>query len=217
LFRVHISNIRFERGESYAIFLPTAMAKTPKVKKRGTSTPIAILCHDTNCLAEVSFRSRAARRGASPPAKDSAVKPSAKETDYKPWLHNAQNAGITKKQKAKPLKRQQKVRQQRAMEKADAVVDKLERKVADSKARSKRIQSRAKAWEELNAQSASVKKTAADETVVQDAMVGAEDERQEKNMEDVAMPVPLAEDVNVDVAGMAVMAAEIDAEVDEVI
>ena len=103
------------------------------------------------------------------------------------------------------------------MEKADAVVDKLERKVADSKARSKRIQSRAKAWEELNAQSASVKKTAADETVVQDAMVGAEDERQEKNMEDVAMPVPLAEDVNVDVAGMAVMAAEIDAEVDEVI
>ncbi|KAK0332814.1 hypothetical protein LTR91_008356 [Friedmanniomyces endolithicus] len=176
------------------------MAKTPKVKKR-----------------EVSFRSRAARRGASPPAKDSAVKPSAKETDYKPWLHNAQNAGITKKQKAKPLKRQQKVRQQRAMEKADAVVDKLERKVADSKARSKRIQSRAKAWEELNAQSASVKKTAADETVVQDAMVGAEDERQEKNMEDVAMPVPLAEDVNVDVAGMAVMAAEIDAEVDEVI
>ncbi len=193
------------------------MAKTPKVKKRGTSTPIAILCHDTNCLAEVSFRSRAARRGASPPAKDSAVKPSAKETDYKPWLHNAQNAGITKKQKAKPLKRQQKVRQQRAMEKADAVVDKLERKVADSKARSKRIQSRAKAWEELNAQSASVKKTAADETVVQDAMVGAEDERQEKNMEDVAMPVPLAEDVNVDVAGMAVMAAEIDAEVDEVI
>ncbi|KAK0281465.1 hypothetical protein LTR35_000822 [Friedmanniomyces endolithicus] len=182
------------------------MAKTPKVKKR-----------------EVSFRSRAARRGASPPAKDSAAKPSAKETDYKPWLHNAQNAGITKKQKAKPLKRQQKVRQQRAMEKADAVVDKLERKVADSKARSKRIQLRAKAWEELNAQSIAVKKTAADETAVEEAMPGAEDERQERNIEDVAMPVPestkIAEDVNVNVAAMppAVMAAEIDAEVDEVI
>ncbi|TKA42123.1 hypothetical protein B0A54_07210 [Friedmanniomyces endolithicus] len=189
------------------LHIPPAMAKTPKVKKR----------------AEVSFRSRAARRGASPPAKDSAVKPSAKETDYKPWLHNAQNAGITKKQKAKPLKRQQKVRQQRAMEKADAVVDKLERKVADSKARSKRIQSRAKAWEELNAQSTAVKKTAADETAVEEAMLGAEDERQEKNMEDVAMSVPestkIAEDVNVTVAAMppAVMAAEIDAEVDEVI
>ncbi len=109
------------------------------------------------------------------------------------------------------------------MEKADAVVDKLERKVADSKARSKRIQSRAKAWEELNAQSTAVKKTAADETAVEEAMLGAEDERQEKNMEDVAMSVPestkIAEDVNVTVAAMppAVMAAEIDAEVDEVI
>ncbi|TKA79499.1 hypothetical protein B0A55_02441 [Friedmanniomyces simplex] len=177
------------------------MAKTPKVKKR-----------------EVSFRSRAARRGASPPAKDVAVKPSSKETEYKPWLHNAQNAGITKKQKAKPLKRQQKVRQQRAMEKADAVVDKLERKVADSKARSKRIQSRAKAWEELNATSAPVKKTAAEETAVEDAVLGAEGGREERDMEDVAMPVPEITDVSVDIAATptAATATEVEAEVDEV-
>ncbi|TKA64930.1 hypothetical protein B0A55_11710 [Friedmanniomyces simplex] len=146
------------------------------------------------------------------------VKPSIKETDYKPWLHNAQNAGITKKQKVKPLKRQQKVRQQRAVEKADAVVDKLERKVADSKARSKRIQSRAKAWEELNAMSAPVKKTAAEEIAAEAAVLGAEGGREERDMEDVAVPVPETTDVSVDFVATptAATATEIEAEVDEV-
>ncbi|KAK3113405.1 hypothetical protein LTR53_009339 [Teratosphaeriaceae sp. CCFEE 6253] len=150
------------------------MAKTPKVKKR-----------------EVSFRSRAARRGASPPlAKDGVAAkpaPAAKETEYKPWLHSAQNAGITKKQKAKPLKRQQRERQQRAIEKADAVVNKLERKVADSKARSKRVQSRAKAWDELNAKPAVVKMTVGAETLATDEIPEGEEGGEELKMEDVGL------------------------------
>ncbi|KAK4977811.1 hypothetical protein LTR42_002186 [Elasticomyces elasticus] len=185
------------------------MAKTPKVKKR-----------------EVSFRSRAARRGASPPVKDAPAnaKPAVKETEYKPWLHNAQNAGISKKQKAKPLKRQQKVRQAKAMEKADAVVDKLERKVADSKARSKRIQSRAKAWEELNEQ-AVLKKTVVEGKVEEDAKAAAEKDEDEVKMGDVTEPEPestieATEDVNVDPAPASTAAAsteaDVDVEVDEV-
>ncbi|KAK5706487.1 hypothetical protein LTR97_001476 [Elasticomyces elasticus] len=188
--------------------LASDMAKTPKVKKR-----------------EVSFRSRAARRGASPPVKDAPAnaKPAVKETEYKPWLHNAQNAGISKKQKAKPLKRQQKVRQARAMEKADAVVDKLERKVADSKARSKRIQSRAKAWEELNEQ-AVLKKTVV-EGKVEGATAAAEKDEDEVKMDDVTEPEPestieATEDVNVDPApapnAAASTEAGVEVEVDEV-
>ncbi|CAK4034016.1 Hypothetical predicted protein [Lecanosticta acicola] len=109
------------------------MAKTAKVKKR-----------------EVSIHSRAARRGASPPPKDLAARAKAEETEYKPWLHNAQNAGVSKKKKTKTLTHQQRLRQQRATEKADANVDKLEKKVADSKVRGKKVSSRGIDWEELN-------------------------------------------------------------------
>ncbi|KAK3680303.1 hypothetical protein LTR78_000681 [Recurvomyces mirabilis] len=121
------------------------MAKTAKPKKR-----------------DISLHSRAARRGASPPSKDLLVKKSSgsaeaggkkEESDYKPWLHSTQTGGISKSKnkKAKQLTRQQKVRAQKALEKADAVAGKHETKVRDSKARSKRVQNRAKMWEELNA------------------------------------------------------------------
>ncbi|KAK4553828.1 hypothetical protein LTR86_009003 [Recurvomyces mirabilis] len=120
------------------------MAKTAKPKQR-----------------DISLHSRAARRGASPPSKDLLVKKSyasatatgakKEESDYKPWLHSTQTGGISKNQKTKQLTRQQKVRAQKAVEKADAVKGKFETKVRDSKARSKRVQNRAKQWEELNA------------------------------------------------------------------
>lgn len=42
------------------------------------------------------------------------------------------------------------MRQQKAFEKADAVVNKLERKVEGSKARARKVQERAKDWEALN-------------------------------------------------------------------
>ncbi|RMZ06470.1 hypothetical protein D0860_05525, partial [Hortaea werneckii] len=99
---------------------------------------------------EVSVHSRAARRGEEPPSKDLAVKSASVQSDYKPWLHNAQNAAVGKKKKSKQLSRQQKQRQQKALEKADVNVDKLQSRIADSKARGKRVQARRKDWEELN-------------------------------------------------------------------
>ncbi|KAM3423076.1 hypothetical protein BST61_g539 [Cercospora zeina] len=123
------------------------MAKVPKVKKKG-----------------VSVHSRAARRGAEPARKDlESVKPPKEETDYKPWLHNAQNAGIQKKQKKKQLTTAQRRRQEKALEKADAISGKHEKKVADSKRRSARTQTRSREWEELNEQAAATK-GAAEET-----------------------------------------------------
>ena len=113
------------------------MAKVAKPKKR-----------------EPTIHSRAHRRNASPPPKDLAVKAptstAEEETDYKPWLHSAQNAGVSKKKKKKQMSRQQKARQAKAMEKADANMDKLATKVKDSKARGRRVQARRAEWEELN-------------------------------------------------------------------
>ena len=73
-------------------------------------------------------------------------------TEYSPWLHNAQNAGISKKKKTKQLSRQQKLRQQKGLEHGERNNAKLEKKVADSKKQSRKIQERAKAWDELNEQ-----------------------------------------------------------------
>jgi hypothetical protein len=134
------------------------------------------------CDAEVSHRSRAARRGVEP-TKEVAVKAPVKEEEYKPWLHNAQSAGISKKKKTKPLSRQQKLRQQRALEKADANVSKLERKVEDSKSRAKRVQARAKDWEELNAETEPKKFKKADGEAT-----ATPEESGEQAMEDVDVP-----------------------------
>ena len=116
------------------------MAKAvPKVKKR-----------------PISFRSRAARRGAEPdtkpiskPANNTTASEKA-EVEYKPWLHAVQNGGVSKKKKAKPLTTKQRVRLEKAQAKADAVTGRTERNLEISRARSKTVQHRAKDWEELN-------------------------------------------------------------------
>jgi predicted RNase H-like nuclease (RuvC/YqgF family) len=115
----------------YESDLAAIMAKTAKVKKR-----------------EVSIHSRAARRGEDSARPEVIAKP--EETDYKPWLHNAQNAGIHKRKKVKSLTRQQKMRQQKGLEHAERNLDKLEKKVTDSKGRAKKVQARRQDWEELN-------------------------------------------------------------------
>lgn len=102
------------------------------------------------CGIEISLHSRAARRDASPPAQEVGGKAILEENKYKPWLHGAQNVGINKKKQSKQLTRQQKLRQQKALEKAGVNVDKLEKKVADSKARGKKVQGRRQDWDELN-------------------------------------------------------------------
>ncbi len=133
----------------------------------------------------VSIHSRAARRGVSPPSKDLAVKASTEETEYKPWLHSAQNAGISKKKKSKQLTRQQKLRQQRGLENAERNMDRHEKKVADSKTRGKKVQARRTEWEELN-----------DKIVGKDVLEGKGGKKEEKKgakdgskaMEGVEMP-----------------------------
>lgn len=109
------------------------------------------------------------------------------ETEYKPWLHNVQSAGISKRKKAKPLTRQQKVRQQRALEKADVHVNKLERKIADSKARGKKLQGRSKDWDELNEETAPKKSNKGQEPVV-DAAVVSTTTSEAQQMDSVRMP-----------------------------
>ncbi|KAH7063701.1 Alb1-domain-containing protein [Macrophomina phaseolina] len=102
-----------------------------------------------------SQHSRAARRAEEPVDKtlqtltDASSLPKPK-TKISASVLSAQDAGISKKQKKKRLTHQQRVRQERAMEKADANYDKLERKVEDSKQRARRVQERRKDWEALN-------------------------------------------------------------------
>ncbi|CZT23468.1 uncharacterized protein RCC_09182 [Ramularia collo-cygni] len=143
------------------------MAKTPKTKKR-----------------EISANSRAARRGASPVVlpKGSASKGAGEESDYKPWLHTPTGAGITKKKKTKTLTRQQRVRQQKGSEKADAITNKLEKKVADSTNRGRKVDARRADWEELNDKIAGKKKSKKEK-----ALEKAVEEAGAKPMEDVVV------------------------------
>ncbi|KAK8220054.1 hypothetical protein M8818_000470 [Zalaria obscura] len=107
------------------------MGKTAKVKKRTES-----------------LHSRAARRAATPPDRSltDVEKPA---VDFAPKLHTVQDGSI-KKNKQKPMSRQQRLRQQKGMERADQNLDKLVTKRAKSIVRAKRIDDRRGAWEELN-------------------------------------------------------------------
>lgn len=112
------------------------MAKVAKPKQRPTSV-----------------RSRAHRRAESPERSLNNNKPKSisKDDTGDSWIYAAQSTGVHKKApKAKKLTRQQRQRQLKALEHADRNVDKLEKKVKDSKARSGRVQARRKEWEEVN-------------------------------------------------------------------
>ncbi|KAJ9637734.1 hypothetical protein H2199_007225 [Coniosporium tulheliwenetii] len=82
-----------------------------------------------------SLNSRAARRETSPSLNlDKSLKTMKPPSDSRPSVLAPQNAGITKKsKKSKPMD-----------------MDKHERKVERSKGRGRRVQERAKNWEELN-------------------------------------------------------------------
>ncbi|OJD31208.1 oxoglutarate iron-dependent oxygenase [Diplodia corticola] len=102
-----------------------------------------------------SLHSRAARRAEEPVDKslqtltDASALPKPKSKLAASALA-AHDAGISKKQKQKRLTHQQRVRQERAMERADANYDKHERKVEESKRRGRKVQERRKEWEALN-------------------------------------------------------------------
>lgn len=161
------------------------MAKVAKVKKR-----------------ETSIHSRAHRRAASPERtlNNNKPKPISKDSskdDNDSWIYAAQNTGVHKKApKAKKLTRQQRQRQLKALEHADRNVDKLEKKVADSKASSRRVQDRRKEWEDVNG----VKTAAAGKVVKapEEGKAGAME-----GVEEVEVPHPQAEVVGANaMAGM---------------
>jgi len=61
------------------------------------------------------------------------------EDGPKPKFLGVHNAGITKKKKTKAMSRQQRLRQEKGMERADSNSDKLANKIAKSKGRAKAI------------------------------------------------------------------------------
>lgn len=61
------------------------------------------------------------------------------------------DGGIKKRKAPKQLSRQQKLKQQRGLERADIVKDQIEVKTKKSVGKSKVIKDRAKEWEDLNA------------------------------------------------------------------
>ncbi|KAK5709638.1 hypothetical protein LTS12_028065 [Elasticomyces elasticus] len=107
-----------------------------------------------------SRHSRAARRDVSPSVdvdKSLRSAPRAESTviQRESVLSERANSGVTKKQpKAKALSKAQRQRQQKGMEKAEMVVDQLEKKVDRSLTRGKSVKARRADWEDLNRKNA---------------------------------------------------------------
>ena len=92
------------------------------------------------------MRSRAAKR-ANPSSNEldkslEALEAPTRDGKRKHDILGAQNAGISKKKKAKPMSRQQRLRQQKGFEKADRNHDRLEKKVEISAVKKKRTKER---------------------------------------------------------------------------
>ncbi|RAL14544.1 Alb1 domain-containing protein [Aspergillus homomorphus CBS 101889] len=102
-----------------------------------------------------SKHSRAARRAASPSLdldKSLVSVPRVEETvQRESILADRANAGVSKKKaKSKPLSKVQRARQQKGIERAEAVMDQLENKVNRSANRAKVVKARRGEWEDLN-------------------------------------------------------------------
>ncbi|KAH8705359.1 Alb1-domain-containing protein [Talaromyces proteolyticus] len=114
------------------------MGRTGKLKKKSTS-----------------LNSRAARRETSPSAdvdKSLRSMPRIEASSKSPAIHAVHaSAGISKKKsKTKAISRAQRLRQQKNIERAEAVLDQLENKVAKSAGRAKIVKARSAQWEDLN-------------------------------------------------------------------
>ncbi|KAG8631656.1 hypothetical protein KVT40_000796 [Elsinoe batatas] len=98
---------------------------------------------------DISVHSRAARRAASPSLDvDKSILDT--KTEKESGGHASAYGGILKKKKQKPLSRQQRLRQEKGMERAEQNLDKLSKKVADSHFREKKVKTRNAAWDDLN-------------------------------------------------------------------
>ncbi|KAI1810950.1 hypothetical protein GGS20DRAFT_144237 [Poronia punctata] len=105
-----------------------------------------------------SLHSRSARRATSPSIDTDKslkiVRPPPESVDNRPSVLSIHHgAGVTKKQKrGKALSSKARKRQEKAQDRAAAVMERTEKKIAISKGQSRTIQSRRKVWDEVNQQ-----------------------------------------------------------------
>ncbi|GAB7339245.1 hypothetical protein MBLNU457_5900t1 [Dothideomycetes sp. NU457] len=159
----------------------------------------------------VSVHSRAARRAASPSAGiDRSLENATGAEDEKlsKKFLSPHAGGITKKKKSKPMTRQQRVRQEKGMQRAEADMDKLATKVTKSHKKAKTIKSRAATWEELNKLAGSAPGTTSFSALQEDSIdTDDDDEDEDKQVEDKAEVL----------ASQPQAEAQADEEVDEVL
>ncbi|KAL4998669.1 Alb1-domain-containing protein [Aspergillus recurvatus] len=124
-----------------------------------------------------SKHSRAARRAASPSLdldKSLTNLPRAENTPLQreSILADRANAGVSKKQsKPKARSRSQRLRQQKGIERAEAVMDRHEIKVAKSSQRAKAVKNRRADWSDLNGKASKFEVLAEADNGDDDAMV----------------------------------------------
>jgi len=113
-----------------------------------------------------------------------------------------QSAGVSKKSKngrKAVLSAKAKKRQEKGMDRAEAVMDKKEIRIVKSKDRARTVQERAKAWEDLNRKM--IAKKARDEAAALDLALGKENlqgDDWEEDMEevDVEAVIPAVENLD---------------------
>ncbi|KAK3398994.1 Alb1-domain-containing protein [Sordaria brevicollis] len=99
--------------------------------------------------------SRAARRATSPgidlDKSLKGIKPPQESVNLRPTVLAAHhNSGITKKTKKKQLSSKARKRQEKSMDRAEAIMDRTSTKVAKSKGKAAVIESRKRTWDEVN-------------------------------------------------------------------
>ncbi|EAA26610.1 hypothetical protein GE21DRAFT_8038 [Neurospora crassa] len=108
-----------------------------------------------NKAAAVRKHSRAARRQTSPgidlDKSLKAVRPPQESVNLRPTVLAAHhNSGVTKKTKKKQLSSKARKRQEKSMDRAEAIMDRTSTKVAKSHGKARVIESRKRTWDEVN-------------------------------------------------------------------
>ncbi|KAL0467346.1 Alb1 domain-containing protein [Neurospora intermedia] len=108
-----------------------------------------------NKAAAVRKHSRAARRQTSPgidlDKSLKAVRPPQESVNLRPTVLAAHhNSGVTKKSKKKQLSSKARKRQEKSMDRAEAIMDRTSTKVAKSHGKARVIESRKRTWDEVN-------------------------------------------------------------------
>jgi hypothetical protein len=152
-----------------------------------------------------SIHSRAAKRASSPSIdtdkslKD--VKPPAESLSFRPSiLAIHQGAGVTKKQKhgrKSVLSSKAKQRQERGLDRAEAVMDKNEKKIERSRGRARTVQERSKAWDELNRKMVAKKAREATLALEKENWVDEGNEEEDEEIELDAVVVDGVKDLDV--------------------